>query len=107
MMSLFQGGVVSLISNPQLSWRAEVFCQGCLPYGQTMDCILSEKTAEDVFGEEEVNMQNLLGKLLRNLIADVTSQQIQAVSLQLCELAKGFIEKKLREYTRKGDWENH
>jgi hypothetical protein len=28
--SIFQGGVVSPTSNPQLSWRADVFCQGCL-----------------------------------------------------------------------------
>jgi hypothetical protein len=31
-MSLFQGGVVGPTLNPQLSWRANVFCQGCLPY---------------------------------------------------------------------------
>jgi hypothetical protein len=29
--SLSQGGVVSPTPNPQLSWRAYVFCQGCLP----------------------------------------------------------------------------
>jgi hypothetical protein len=29
--SLFQGGVVSPTPNPRLSWRADVFCQGCLP----------------------------------------------------------------------------
>jgi hypothetical protein len=28
----FQGGVVSPTPNPRLSWRADVFCQGCLPY---------------------------------------------------------------------------
>jgi hypothetical protein len=29
--SLFLGGVVSPTPNPWLSWRADVFCQGCLP----------------------------------------------------------------------------
>jgi hypothetical protein len=29
--SLFQGGVVSPTPNAWLSWRADVFCQGCLP----------------------------------------------------------------------------
>jgi hypothetical protein len=29
--SLFQGGVVSPTPNPRLSWRADVFYQGCLP----------------------------------------------------------------------------
>jgi hypothetical protein len=29
--SVFQGGVVSPTPNPRLSWRADVFCQGCLP----------------------------------------------------------------------------
>jgi hypothetical protein len=29
--SIFQGGVVSPTSNPRLSWRADVFCHGCLP----------------------------------------------------------------------------
>jgi hypothetical protein len=29
--SIFQGGVFSPTPNPRLSWRAEVFCQGCLP----------------------------------------------------------------------------
>jgi hypothetical protein len=28
--SLFQGRVVSPTPNPRLSWRADVFCQGCL-----------------------------------------------------------------------------
>jgi hypothetical protein len=30
--SLLQGGVVSPTPNPRLSWRADVFYQGCLPY---------------------------------------------------------------------------
>jgi hypothetical protein len=29
--SVFQGGVVSPMPNSQLSWRADVLCQGCLP----------------------------------------------------------------------------
>jgi hypothetical protein len=29
--SLLQGEVVSPTPNPLLSWRADVFCQGCLP----------------------------------------------------------------------------
>jgi hypothetical protein len=29
--NLFQGGVVTTTPNPRLSWRANVFCQGCLP----------------------------------------------------------------------------
>jgi hypothetical protein len=29
--SLFQGGLVSPTHKPWLSWRADVFCQGCLP----------------------------------------------------------------------------
>jgi hypothetical protein len=29
--SLFQGGVVCPTPNPRLSWRADVFSQGCLP----------------------------------------------------------------------------
>jgi hypothetical protein len=29
--SLFQGGIVSPTPNLRLSWRADVFCQGCLP----------------------------------------------------------------------------
>jgi hypothetical protein len=29
--SLFQGGVISPTPNLRLSWRADVFCQGCLP----------------------------------------------------------------------------
>jgi hypothetical protein len=29
--SLFQGGIASTTPNPRLSWRAHVFCQGCLP----------------------------------------------------------------------------
>jgi hypothetical protein len=29
--SLFQGGVISPTPNPRLSWKADVFCQGCLP----------------------------------------------------------------------------
>jgi hypothetical protein len=29
--SLLQGGLVSPTPNPLLSWRADVFCQGCLP----------------------------------------------------------------------------
>jgi hypothetical protein len=30
--SLFQGAVVSPMPKLRLSWRADVFCQGCLPY---------------------------------------------------------------------------
>jgi hypothetical protein len=29
--SLFHGQFVSPTPNPRLSWRADVFCQGCLP----------------------------------------------------------------------------
>jgi hypothetical protein len=29
--SLYQGEVVSPTPNPRLSWRADIFCQGCLP----------------------------------------------------------------------------
>jgi hypothetical protein len=31
MTNLFQGGVVSRTPNPRITWRADIFCQGCLP----------------------------------------------------------------------------
>jgi hypothetical protein len=30
-MIVLQGGVVNPTPNPQLFWRTNVFCQGCLP----------------------------------------------------------------------------
>jgi hypothetical protein len=85
--------------------------------GQTMDCILSSKAAKDVFeakglldrltsniskvfgddvpDSEPVKMEDLLSRMLGNLAKSVTHQQIQAVTLQLRELAKKFIKQKL------------
>ncbi|MDR1255312.1 MAG: hypothetical protein LBJ94_00050 [Puniceicoccales bacterium] len=73
--------------------------------GQTLDCVLSQKAANDVFGSMTIDMKTLLNRCLRNLIENVTHQHIQAVSLQLKELAKEFIEGELLRCVEGENWQ--